>query len=472
MNNITRQRLRYVLTDLLTSAAGWTLFYVYRFHVTGHLDWPSLGDFMTSDVVLVNLIVSPFVWVGLYALSGYYARPLLKSHLEDLQTTFFSVLVGALAYFFAIVIDDVPLVDDAQFYILKLPHVESSAYVQILLTMLACVFVPVYAGRFVVTHVQHAAIQAGRIGLRTLVVGGGRAARSLLQELEAARRRDGYTVVGHVAEDAPDAELAAAVRQGGIEAFLAAPDRREPSAIYGLIYRLLPYGLPIRMRATDDEILSGSVRMGSLTSLPMVEYGATWLSPFRRGMKRLADVAVSATALVVLSPLLAALAVMVRRDSPGPVFYSQERIGRCGRPFRIYKFRSMRTDAEQEGPQLAAPTDSRITRLGHTLRKYRLDELPQFWNILRGDMSLVGPRPEREHYIRLIMAARPHYVRLLQVRPGLTSWGMVKYGYATTVDEMVERMRYDLMYIDNCTAVTDMKIIGYTIRTVLTGRGI
>lgn len=473
MNNITRQRLRYVLTDLVTSAGGWTTFYVYRYHVTGYPNWPSLGDFMTSDVVLLGLILSPFVWVGLYAFSGYYRAPLLKSHLEDLQTTFLTVLAGTLAYFFAIVIDDVPLVDDSQLLLLKLPHVSRMAYMQILATMFACVFVPVYAGRLLVTHLRHAAIQSGRAGVRTLVVGSGEAAQAIRRELAAAPRRDGYTLVGSIDEARIGDDLATLVARQDIEAFLLAPDDRTPRTRYGLILRLLPYDRPIRTRPTDEEILSGSVRTGQVAGLPMLEYGASCLPPFRRAMKRLADVVLSALALVLVSPLMAVLALLIKASSGhGPVFYSQERIGRCGHPFRIYKFRTMHPGAEPEGPRLASEGDARITPLGHTLRKYRLDELPQFWNILRGDMSLVGPRPERAHYIERIMTMAPHYCKLLQVRPGLTSWGMVKYGYASSVVEMIERMRYDLMYLDNCTMVMDMKIMGYTVRTVLTGRGI
>jgi lipopolysaccharide/colanic/teichoic acid biosynthesis glycosyltransferase len=170
--------------------------------------------------------------------------------------------------------------------------------------------------------------------------------------------------------------------------------------------------------------------------------------------------------------VLIVLMVLVATDSPGPIFYSQERIGRLGRPFRMFKFRSMRIDAESSGPQLSKTDDPRITRIGHVMRKYRLDELPQFWNVLRGDMSLVGPRPERAYYIERIMETAPQYSLLLQIRPGITSWGMVKYGYAGDIFQMIERMRYDLMYLNDCTIPMDLKIIGYTIRTVVTGKGI
>jgi lipopolysaccharide/colanic/teichoic acid biosynthesis glycosyltransferase len=251
-----------------------------------------------------------------------------------------------------------------------------------------------------------------------------------------------------------------------------APDKRDRKILYRQLFALLPYGLPIQLRIQPNEEFGLSFRPKSLTSIPMVSFGADCIPPFRRNVKRLGDIVVACLALLILSPLMLALMIIIPMDSKGSVFYAQERIGRLGHPFKMYKFRSMRTDAEPEGPQLSKSDDPRITRLGHYLRKYRLDELPQFWNVLRGDMSLVGPRPERAFYIDRIMEYAPHYSLLLQLRPGITSWGMVKYGYAGDVFQMVERMRYDQMYLENCTLAVDLKIIGYTIQTVVTGKGI
>jgi lipopolysaccharide/colanic/teichoic acid biosynthesis glycosyltransferase len=180
---------------------------------------------------------------------------------------------------------------------------------------------------------------------------------------------------------------------------------------------------------------------------------------------------VSIFALLLLSPVYAVIALLVRTSSPGPIFYVQERIGLHGKPFQIIKFRTMYIDAEQRGPQLSSDTDPRITPVGKTLRKLRLDEFPQFFNVLRGDMSLVGPRPERSYFIEQIMARAPHYRHLQKVRPGITSWGQVKYGYATNVDQMIQRLRFDLIYIENMSIALDFKILFYTVITVLKGRG-
>jgi exopolysaccharide biosynthesis polyprenyl glycosylphosphotransferase len=232
-------------------------------------------------------------------------------------------------------------------------------------------------------------------------------------------------------------------------------------------------GLPteIHLLPALRDVLAGGVRLGSPIEIPLVSIGAAPPSPWYEVAKRGLDVFLSLVALLLLAPVMGLLAILVRFSSPGPIIFRQERIGKNGKPFIIYKFRTMYVDAEKAGPALSREGDPRITPIGRWLRKTRLDELPQFWNVLKGDMSLVGPRPERQFFIDQIVVKAPEYKQLLKVRPGITSLGMVKYGYASSVEEMIERMQYDLIYLANRSLLLDLKILLYTVLRVLQARG-
>ena len=220
-----------------------------------------------------------------------------------------------------------------------------------------------------------------------------------------------------------------------------------------------------------QDLLMGFVRTGHVLSEPFITISPKYLTVWQSVIKRGFDILMSLIAMIILSPLYLILAIAVKCSSPGPVFYKQERIGLHGKPFNIIKFRSMYVDAEKSGPMLSSKEDNRITKIGRFMRQYRLDETPQFFNVLRNDMSLVGPRPERQYYIDKITERAPYYTLLLDIKPGITSWGEVKYGYAENVDEMIERLRWDLLYIENMSLQMDVKILIYTVLIILKREG-
>ncbi|HKL34361.1 MAG TPA: sugar transferase, partial [Tangfeifania sp.] len=187
--------------------------------------------------------------------------------------------------------------------------------------------------------------------------------------------------------------------------------------------------------------------------------------------KRLLDIVLSMLATILFLPVFLVLSIIIKITSKGPVIYRQERIGRFGDPFYIYKLRSMVQEAENGTPELSSENDQRITKIGRFLRKTHLDEIPQFLNVIKGDMSLVGPRPERKFYIDQIVKQAPHYTHLHKLRPGITSWGQVKYGYASNVDEMLERLQYDMIYLKNISLYIDLKILIYTVMVSFKGNG-
>lgn len=444
-------RWTYVLADWIATSVAWTLFNLVRhaFRADPH----SLSAFYHLPQVIGGQILFPLVMLGVYWLSGYYNNPTERSRTQDFLTTLGSALVGAVIIFFLAVVNDF--------------EYRRRVAIELLAILTGLMFVFVLAERLWISYRL-----AGRGGVvrPAVMIGDDDESRRLIDSLNS-RSNGGVTVSGII--DPAKVDPVEYCREHGISRVIISPLVARTERMSKLVGQLMPADLTVFVSPDLNEFRSTSGRVGDVTAEPLIDITRPRISESTVNIKRLIDVVASSVALVLLSPLMLGIAVAVKHSSPGPVIYRQRRMGHRKREFTIYKFRSMCDDAEaQSGPVLTQRNDDpRITSVGRFLRKYRLDELPQFWNVLTGSMSLVGPRPERRVFADRIAERVPVYSIIYQVRPGITSWGMVKYGYASSVDQMIERLRYDLIYMENISVTTDLKILIHTVKTVLTGRG-
>lgn len=422
MNLRRKQQLWYLIADLISSELVWLCFLIFRWIVYDGRVEVLQDALIPAFDFWPPLIVYPLVCLVVYYLSGYYLRPFQKPLWREFLRTFGSAIVISLLFFFIIIIDD--------------PTENYRRYLVSLGVLFGLQFTLSYIPRLTIT-------------------------------LLSRRRGILRTKVVHSMEEAE--QLTAGEQD---EVILDLPSGYTDRQLYELIARLYPLSCEISMVPRVYDMLTGAARIGQLDRPSLIRITEQHMTDAELCIKRAFDIVASATGLIILSPLFAIIALEVKISSRGPVIYSQERIGLYGLPFRIYKFRTMVADAEAEGvPQITHDNDPRITRIGRWLRKYRLDELPQLWNILRGDMSIVGPRPERPYFIEKIMTEAPYYCLLYKVRPGLTSWGPIRVGYTDTIEKMIERLNCDVVYVENMSLLLDMKILFFTTGVIFHGKG-
>lgn len=468
--NDRKRIIRYLLLDYVSALLAWQLFNVFRFFTFRHtIRFSSLTEFLTFDKALLMSALIPALWLVIYHFSGYYAAPRSKTNLGDLLSTGVSTLFGVLLLFFLIVINDYP----------ESPNL----YYEIMGGFFLIHFVCTLLVRFLQTNTLIRRQAKGKDCIPVLVVGTGKNAVRIRHEFNQYNssfcyRLEGFIHTGQV-KDLVSAEeicgtmteLPELLTKHRAEELIFAIDDPNPSATRALLDAVYPLHVPVKAYARRQDLLAGSVSLFSLFGIPLIHLTPAPMPQWQQNLKQVLDKVFSLIVMLLLSPFFLFLAIRVRIGSPGKVIYSQERLGKGGKPFRIYKFRTMYTNAESDGPKLSNIDDPRVTPYGRFMRKYRLDELPQFWNVLKGDMSLVGPRPERQHFVEQIVRKAPQYYLTQEVLPGITSWGMVKYGYADSVEKMVQRLEYDLIYLENQSLLIDLKILVFTLKPLLRGKG-
>ncbi len=466
--------LFYATADYIAAVLSWVIFVVYRRVVIENRDF--YLDLFYKKEFLFGLLLVPTILLMVHIIFDSYRSIYRMSRLSELVRTFLASFSGSLFLFFSILLDD--LANYTGGY---------QGYYLSFLGLLGIHFFLTAFFRMLILTAASKRIKAGKFSFNTIFIGQHPKLKDLYKDITSRTKKLGYRFVGFISSTQTDCnplendlknlgnldQLHDIILQKEVEQVIIALDESEHGQLKNILGILDLHAPHIQIKVLPDmyDILLGKVKMANVYGAVLIEI-KTHLIPFwLKVVKRSIDIITSLLVLIFLSPLYLLVAVKVRLSSNGPIFYMQERVGKHGKPFMIYKYRSMYLGSEKGGPQLSSDADDRCTPWGRKIRKYRLDEIPQFWNVLKGDMSLVGPRPERQFYIDQIAKIAPHVYQLHKVRPGITSWGQVKYGYASNVEEMVQRLKFDILYIENLSLTLDFKILFYTVLVILKGSG-
>ncbi|MDP2885463.1 MAG: sugar transferase [Ignavibacteria bacterium] len=464
------ERILLLGLDFVTVNLAYYVYYLLRVR-SGWFAYP-----IEPELFLPMLTIYVY-WFMLFAFFGLYRSWYAQSRLDEIVTLFRIITAGVLVLFFLIFIDD------------ESTSAQSGTRILIGAYWLT-LFGFVSLGRLALRAIQKRLLEAGIGARNTLIVGWSSKGRELC-DMVLKYPALGYKVVGFVETEKAKTskrarrtdykniplvgssdQLSSIIKDHDVREVLVGLDSSEHSKLIQIMNACTGYEVGLKIMADLYDIVSGQAHVSSIYGAPLIEVTAEIMKPWEESLKRALDVTVSFLILVAGLPLWLLVAALIKVDSSGPVLYGQERVGKNGKPFRIFKFRSMEVDAEKKsGPVWAAKLDPRVTRVGRIIRRLHIDEVPQFINVLGGDMSLVGPRPERSFFVEKLAAELPLYKRRLKVRPGITGWAQVKHKYDESIEDVKAKLKYDLFYIENMSWRMDLKILFNTFYVMIMGKG-
>lgn len=464
-----RDILPFIIVDFLALTGSWYAFYFIRFE----WEWVETARSVTPPELLVPALVVAGYWVLIHAFFGLYRQVYLISRFDELIRVLKTTTIGVLVLFFLLFIDNLGWNSE---------NLASAKYITLLYWCVVYLFVAV--GRMVTLTVQIELVSRGKGIHKAFIVGTGPMAADIRANLER-HRLSGMNVVGYIAFD-PDgpptfdglpvlgglADLNTLIREYQVHDVIVAMEPGQSNRLIDVIDAVEVPDVSIKIMPDFVHMISGLNRTNQIYGLPLIEVMPDPMPSWEKVTKRSMDLVLSFLILAAALPVMAVVSVLVKLTSAGPVIFAQSRVGLYGKEFTIYKFRTMFEDAEKRtGPVFASKDDPRITPVGAVLRKLRLDELPQLVNVLKGDMSLVGPRPERPYFVERFKKEIPLYSRRLRVKPGITGWAQVKWKYDESFEDVVEKTKYDLFYVENLSLRMDLKILLNTVFTVVMGKG-
>lgn len=459
------EKILILLTDFITINLSWTIFYILRVR-SGYFNLNITPEF------LIPMFAAYLYWIVIFTFVGMYRTWFAASRFDELSTLFKASFFGIFILFFLIFIDD------------YMHGVPSATRVLIFLYW-GLFFVLTGSGRVLIRSLQRNLLIKGYGRRNALIVGFNKKANDVHDQVQQHPAL-GLDIKGYLAvhrenldKSYKDINVVGSVEDienlidvYSIKEVIIALERENNDVLIDLIAKADIKNVGLKIVPDLYDILSGQARTSQIYGIPLIDIMPQLMPEWEKKLKRVIDIFVSLIILTITSPVILISSIAIKLDSEGPVMFKQDRCGQNGKIFKIYKFRSMKKDAEKTtGPVWSQKDDPRITRVGKIIRKVRIDEIPQFINVLKGEMSIVGPRPERPYFVEMLSHEIPYYQRRLKVRPGITGWAQVKHKYDETIEDVKTKLRYDLFYIENMSLRMDFKILFRTVFVVLFGKG-